>query len=389
MTWSVSVRRLCSLTGCFGIAVGLGGCSVTQTLNDITRIEYKTASQGRPLEVPPDLVSPRTDDRYAVPTRGAANAQTTYSAYSRERAQEGGAITASTPGVLTQPPGVRIERDGDRRWLVVDQPAAKVWPVVREFWVEAGFSLNKESPETGIIETDWAETRPPVPDSFVRGQLSRFLGTIYTSGTRDKFRTRLETAGQGTEVYVSHRGLVEQLSGPQKETTFWNTRPADPDLEAEFLRRIMLKLAPQKTASAAPAAGVAAAAPAPDRAVLVQQDGMSAVRLQEGFDRSWRQVGLALDRGGFTVEDRDRSKGTYFVRYVDPEQEARSPGLLDKVLGTGPKKDLSGRKFRIVLSEAAPGTSVSVLGEDGNLPASDSDRRIANQIATLLRDQLR
>jgi len=283
---------------------------------------------------------------------------------------------------------VRIERDGDRRWLVVDQPPEKVWPVVRDFWSDAGFNVLKESPQTGIIETDWAESRPPVPDSYVRSQLSRFLGSIYTSGTRDKFRTRLEPTAQGTEVYVSHRGLIEQLSGQQKDSTFWVARPADPDLEAEFLRRLMLKLSPTQVAAAVQTSP-AVSAPAAPRAALIQGADASYLRLQDGFDRSWRQVGLVLDRSGFTVEDRDRSKGIFYVRYVDPEQEARQPGLIDKVLGTPPKKDLSGKRFRIVLSEDSPGTRVGVLGEDGNPPATDTDRRIANQIVTVLNDQLR
>jgi outer membrane protein assembly factor BamC len=259
---------------------------------------------------------------------------------------------------------------------------------VRDFWSDAGFNVLKESPQTGIIETDWAESRPPVPDSYVRSQLSRFLGSIYTSGTRDKFRTRLEPTAQGTEVYVSHRGLVEQLSGQQKDSTFWVARPADPDLEAEFLRRLMLKLSPTQVAAAVQTSP-AVSAPAAPRAALIQGADGSYVKLQDGFDRSWRQVGLVLDRSGFTVEDRDRSKGIFYVRYVDPEQEARQPGLIDKVLGTPPKKDLSGKRFRILLSEDSPGTRVGVLGEDGNPPATDTDRRIANQIVTVLNDQLR
>lgn len=365
--------------------VALAGCSLTQGLTDMSKIDYKSSTQGRPLEVPPDLVSPRVDDRYAIPQRAPGVSGTTFSAYSRDRANE--TASPGRPAVLPQPPGVRIERDGDRRWLVVDQPPEKVWPVVRDFWSEAGFNVIKESPQTGIVETDWAESRPAVPDSYVRSQLSRFLGSIYTSGTRDKFRTRLEPTAQGTEIYVSHRGLVEQLTGQQKDSTFWVARPADPDLEAEFLRRLMLKLSPTQVAAAVQTSA-ATVAPAP-RAALVQGAEGSYVKLQDGFDRSWRQVGLVLDRSGFTVEDRDRSKGIFYVRYVDPEQEARQPGLIDKVLGTPPKKDLSGKRFRIVLSEDAPGTRVGVLGEDGNPLATDTDRRIANQIVTVLNDQLR
>jgi outer membrane protein assembly factor BamC len=376
------------------LSLGLAGRSVTETLSDLTRVDYKTATRGPSLDVPPDLVTPRGDDRFAIPERVGQG--TTYSQFARGVEQR--PATGTGPVVMPRREGVRIERQGSQRWLVVDAPPEKVWPVVRDFWTDAGFALRMVSPETGIMETDWAEKRVKVPDTWVRSQLSRMLNSLYSTAERDKFRTRLETDGKITEVFVSHRGMVEELTGPQKETSVWVPRASDPELEAEFLRRIMLKFAPEQVASAAPGAGAAAggqgaspsdAAP-PERARVVQADGRSYVALQDGFDRSWRQVGLALDRGGFTVEDRDRSKGTFFVRYVDPEQEAKSTGMLDRVFGSGtPRKDLSGRRYRIVVEPVDGGSRVGVLGEDGAPPATDADKRIATQIVALLRDQLR
>jgi outer membrane protein assembly factor BamC len=378
------------------LSLGLAGCSVTETLSDLTRVDYKTATRGPSLDVPPDLVTPRGDDRFAIPERVGQG--TTYSQFARGVEQR--PATGTGPVVMPRREGVRIERQGSQRWLVVDAPPEKVWPVVRDFWTDAGFALRMVSPETGIMETDWAEKRVKVPDTWVRSQLSRMLNSLYSTAERDKFRTRLETDGKITEVFVSHRGMVEELTGPQKETSVWVPRASDPELEAEFLRRIMLKFAPEQLASAAPVAGAGAAAAGPgpspsdaappERARVVQADGRSYVALQDGFDRSWRQVGLALDRGGFTVEDRDRSKGTFFVRYVDPEQEAKSTGMLDRVFGSGtPRKDLSGRRYRIVVEPVDGGSRVGVLGEDGAPPATDADKRIATQIVALLRDQLR
>lgn len=380
-------------------ALALSGCSVTETISDLTRVEYKSATRGPRLDVPPDLVTPRGDDRFAVPDRTGSG--TTYSQFTRGAEQR---PVAGVPGVLPRRDGARIERQGSQRWLVVDAPPEKVWPIVRDFWSDSGFALRLVSPETGIMETDWAERRITVPDSWIRGQLSRVLGSRYSSSERDKFRTRLETDGKVTEVFVSHRGMVEELTGVQRDSSVWVPRAPDPELEAEFLRRMMLKFGPEPSAAAAPpasgaaagaavAAGAAAAAPvgdAADRARIVQADGRAYVALQDGFERSWRQVGLALDRGGFTVEDRDRSTGTFFVRYVDPEQEARSSGVLDRVFGTGkPSKDLSGRRYRIVVEPSQPGSRVGVLAENGSPPSSDVDKRIASQIVGLLRDQLR
>ena len=406
-----AVRARVSRAALVAIALGLAGCSVTETLSDLTRIDYKTATRGPRLDVPPDLVTPRGDDRFALPER--AGAGTTYSQFARGVEQR---PTAGGPAVLPRREGVRIERQGTQRWLVVDAPADKVWPVVRDFWTESGFALRLSSPETGIMETEWAERRVSVPDSWIRGQLSRALNSLYSTAERDKFRTRLETDGKVTEVFVSHRGMIEELTGAQKDSSVWVPRSPDPELEAEFLRRLMLRFGPDRMAAAAPSAGAAAAgsgaaaagavAPAaatgvaataaaasapPDRARIVEAaDGRSYVALQDGFDRSWRQVGLALDRGGFTVEDRDRSKGTFFVRYVDPQQEARAAGVLDRVFGSGkPSKDLSGRRYRIVVEPSDPGSRVGVLAEDGSPPSSEADKRIATQIVGLLRDQLR
>ena len=366
------------------------GCSITETVQDATRIDYKSATKGPPLDIPPDLVTPRGDARFTVPDRSG----TTYSQFTRERTTDRPA-PGTTPGVLTQPPGARIERQGAQRWLVVDQPPEKVWPVVRDFWNQSGFALRIESPETGILETDWAERRPNVPDSWVRTQLSRVLGSLYSTAERDKYRTRLESDGMRTEVFVSHRGLVEELAGPQKDTTVWVQRPSDPELEAEFLRRLLLRFTPEGVAAASAAAAggsvTGSAAALPDRARLIEADGRPFVALQDGFDRAWRQVGLVLDRTGFTVEDRDRSKGTFFVRYVDPEQEVRPAGMLDRVFGTGSRKDLSGKRYRIVV-EGLPGeqgSRVGVLDEAGSIPSAEADRRVATQIASLLRDHLR
>ncbi len=400
-----AVRGRSARAAVLAAALAASGCSVTETISDLTRVEYKTATRGPRLDVPPDLVTPRGDDRFAVPERSGSG--TTYSQFAKGAEQR---PAASGPQVMPRRDGVRIERQGSQRWLVVDAPPETVWPVVRDFWTDSGFALRLVSPETGIMETEWAERRVSVPDGWIRGQLSRALNSLYSTAERDKFRTRLETDGKVTEVFVSHRGMIEELTGVQKDSSVWVPRAPDPELEAEFLRRMMLKFAPQQIAAAAPSAGAAAgsgvggagavaatgatgaagAAAPTDRARVVQADGRSYVALQDGFDRSWRQVGLALDRGGFTVEDRDRSKGTFFVRYVDPEQEAKVSGVLDRVFGSGkPAKDLSGRRYRIVVEPSEPGSRVGVLAEDGSPPSSEVDKRIATQIVGLLRDQLR
>jgi outer membrane protein assembly factor BamC len=363
----------------------LAGCSsITESLRNASSIDYKSASRGPNLEVPPDLVTPKADTAYSVPAGPSAG--TTFSAYSRSRAA--GTDGTSTGGVevLPQSGAARIVREGNQRWLVVDLPPAKVWPVVREFWLESGFALKLDNPAAGIMETDWKEQRPPA-DSWLRNQLANVLGSVYSTGVREKFRARLEVSGNGTDVFVSQRGMTEKLVGVQSDSTLWTMNPPSPEIEAEYLQRLALRFLPQQVKAKEAAALETVVLPV--RSKLIDVDGRSFVQLPDTFDRSWRQVGLALDRSGFTVEDRDRSNGIYYIRYVDTNQVENQPGLFDRVFGTGAKTNLSGKKFRVTVNADSAGSRVGVLDDNGALPATDADKRLATQIVTVLNDQLR
>jgi outer membrane protein assembly factor BamC len=368
----------------------LAGCSaISDSLRSASSIDYKSASKGPKLEVPPDLVTPKADNAFSVPAGPSAG--TTYSAYSRSRtaatdaAAAGGTGAAGTE-VLPQSGAARIVREGNQRWLVVDLPPAKVWPVVRDFWLDSGFALMLDNPQAGIMETDWKEQRPPT-DSWLRNKLASVLGSAYSSGIREKFRARLEVAGNGTDVFVSQRGMTETLVGVQADSTVWTMNPPSPEIEAEYLQRLALKFLPEQV-KAKDAAALETVV-LPSRSKLIDIDGRSFVQLPDTFDRSWRQVGLALDRSGFTVEDRDRSNGIYYIRYVDTNEADNQPGLFDRVFGTGAKRNLAGKKFRVTVNADSAGSRVGVLDDNGALPATDTDKRLAKQIVTVLNDQLR
>jgi outer membrane protein assembly factor BamC len=374
---------------CLVASLALGACSWTSGIDLDKKIDYKTqGGQLPPLEVPPDLTKPGGDERYAVPdvnARGTA----TYSEYSRERGQQRGA-TPSSNVVLPQVENARIERDGSQRWLVVKGTPDHVWRTVKDFWQEAGFVVNIENPGIGVMETDWAENRARVDAGVIRNYLSRMLDFAYSTSERDKFRVRIERGVEPgtTEIFISHRGMEEvyaQVNSDQAYTR-WQPRPPDPLLEAQMLGRLMLRFgsdAPRAQAQ------IAAAPTVPPRATLVKgDDGMRTLALEDQFDRAWRRVGLALDRVGFTVEDRDRSQGLYYVRYIDPQidnKTADKPGFLSRLKFWGddkPKLD----QFRIqVKDDAKNGCNVNVLAKDGKQEASDT----AGKILTLLYDQLK
>ncbi len=347
--------------------------------------DYKTQGQAtkiRSLEVPPDLTKPIADDRFVVPD----NKATTFSQYSRERGAQ--PLATTNTAVLPKFDNARMMRAGDQRWLVVKAPPDRVWTVLKEFWTETGFVIKRETPESGIMETDWAENRSKIQQDFIRNSVGRLLDGLYSTGERDKFRTRIETGMEaGTiEIFVSHRGLEEVFTNADKNSTGWQTRGPDKDLEAEMLGRMMVKFgfAGDKATAVAGAANVPAGVA---RATFDSQKGGS-LKVAEPFDRAWRRVGLALDRSGFTVEDRDRSKGMFFVRYIDPDADAQSgekKGWLDRLAFWRSDKPADRPQFRIKVAEVAGTTEVEVQTAEGKPDNSPTAKRIM----TLLFEQLR
>lgn len=350
------------------LTVLVSGCSILEE----DKIDYKSAAKAPTLEIPPDLSQLRKDSRYALESNSA-----TASGFQSAAARVADAGTAAnTLG------DVKMERQGNQRWLVVARPADKVWEPLKEFWTSNGFVLVTDAPDVGIMETDWAENRAKIPQDFIRKALGKVLDSLYSSGERDKFRTRVERNAQGgVEIYITHRGMAENYTNAQKEQTVWQPRANDPELEIEFLRRLMVKLG--ATPEAAKTA-TASATPAAMAATVVSVDGQPAIVVNDTLDRAWRRTGVALDRTGFTVEDRNRSQGVYFVRYVAPGGTDKEPGFFARMFSK--KTEVAPlSRFRIALSEKGDTSIVRVQDANGQ-PQSAVN---AEQILKLLANELR
>lgn len=344
------------------------GCSVLQE----DKIDYKSATRGSTLDVPPDLTQLSRDSRYNVP--GSVVTASGYQASQPAQA-------SSTSTAVNAVGDVRIMRAGNQRWLVIDRPADKLWTPVRDFWQENGFLLETDKESLGIMETDWAENRAKLPQDFIRNTLGKVFDSLYSTGERDKFRTRLErnTSG-GTEIYISHRGMAEVYSSSDKDRTVWQPRPSDTELETEFLRRLMVKLGVSEAQSKA----AASSAPPPAMARLTTVNNVSVVQMDDDFDRAWRRVGLSLDRTGFTVEDRDRTQGVYFVRYVgNTDANTTKPGFFGNLFSK--KSEPTPEQYRVIVRSTANSSTVSVLDAKG-APAASAN---AQKILQLLADDLK
>lgn len=338
------------------------GCSILSS----DKLDYKSAGQGSSLEVPPDLTQLSRDNRYAIP--GAPVTASTFQI---------GQSTQTAPTAAATMGDVRIERSGAQRWLVVNRSADKLWEPTRDFWQENGFLLAMDQANLGIMETDWAENRAKLPQDIIRNTLGKVFDSLYSTSERDKFRTRLErNSAGGTDIFISHRGMIEVYSNEKKDGTVWQPRPADPELEAEFLRRLMVKLGVTEEQSKV----LMATESKKSTSRVTQVNGQPVLQIDDGFDRAWRRVGLTLDRTGFTVEDRDRSKGIYFVRYVEPNAEKQDSGFFNGLF-SGSKKANTPRKYRITVASQDNSTTVSVLNAEGVQEASENAARIVKIMA--------
>ncbi|CAM8374595.1 MULTISPECIES: outer membrane protein assembly factor BamC [Candidatus Methylopumilus] len=407
----------------------LNGCENIPFVERVTAPDYKATGRSRPLEVPPDLTSATTNDAYAIP------GSTSYSDFKNGQQQDNG-----QPKILPNPEGMKIVKAGAQRWLVVNAPAEKIWPLIRDFWIDMGFAVKKENPEVGVMETEWIKEGDLMTNDN-KGTLDKFDAWLdsLASGTanRKKFRTRLERGLQDgtTEIYMTHRSVdtapddgKEKIRTPygvvdmgykndskSKEDSKVDSR--SDELDAELLRRLMVKLGlADKRAKEIIAAPISQ-----KRAEIKKEaDGSSSVEIQDPFDRAWRRVGLALDIIGFVIEDKDRSNGIYFVKYADvdiDDSPKKKKGVLDSLMfwsdddkkdkqakdtsqikekplserlkfwgGSDKEKTNPEKQYRIkIISIDNGGSQVVIEYQDGKKNTSST----ANRIISLLYDQLK
>jgi outer membrane protein assembly factor BamC len=359
-----------------GLILVSGCAQMRSVLEGDNSVDYKSVVMTDPLSIPPDMTQAASDPRYRAPAGGT----TTFNQFQQagQQAAAKGA-TAAQSAVLPTRSDMRVLRDGDLRWLSIDMPADKVFSLAADFWSENGFTLDVTDPKAGLLVTNWAENRAKIPESWIRQLLGSVLQGLWDSGTRDKFRTRIERAGNRTEVYISHQHMDEIATGSDGTDIRWVRGKEDPGLNAAMLARMMVFMgedvdgARKKMAqSVANPQSPKVVTPATDQSVLI---------ISENFDRAWRRVGVALDSGGFAVDDRDRSAGDYYVRYVDSDTgiKREDPNFLSRLFGA--KDPGKAPTYRIHLDSRGNQTEVTVLNEKGVRDESATAKRLLAVLA--------
>lgn len=369
------------------LSLTLAGCSSGGGFFSDSEQLYRTQQETvEDLEIPPDLTRSAIQDAMAVPGTGA----TSYEEYSTRREREAGTIAAGENEVLPNFENLTFHRDGNQRWLVIQGSPQQIWPKVVDFWRSNGLLLVEQNPAIGVMKTDWLESRADIKQGSITELFRKALGGLYSSATRDQFRVRLEP-GQipgTTELYLTHRGLEEKLvenySG-EADTTYWTPRPNDPGIEAAMLRSLMVHLG----VSMERAEALANQAQQPEqRSRLVKTADTTTLYIHDRFARAWRLAGVALDRIGFAVEDRDRTAGIYYVRYSKlTGDKEKSGGFFSKLAFWRDDETEIGEdvQYQVKLSELEDETRVVVQDQAGEVDNS----AVAQRILTLINEQIR
>lgn len=339
--------------------MSLAACASTDSAEP--KLDYK--SPGAPKEVslavPPDLTAPNMDPRYVIP-QGAITATQIANAGKQ------GAQATGNPALLPQVKDIHIEREGTQRWLAIDNKTPdQVWPQLKQFWQEMGFVMASEEPQIGLMQTEWAENRAKLPNDGLRKLFETVgLGNVYSTSERDQFVIRMERSKTGINVFFAHKGMVEVYDSKNKDSTVWQPRPSDPNLEAALLGRFMMYLGlneeqvnQQLAQKDVPAGGLAR---------IVGNH----LELKDTGERAYRRVGLALDRVGLTVLQENRERALYLVKPADLEADAiktEKPGVFSRWFGKK-QPEVVTEKPQLIVS-VMPTTqntvTVTILNDDG------------------------
>jgi outer membrane protein assembly factor BamC len=375
--------------GAFLLVVLLPACSSVPDVGDYLpdqRLEYKKQREASEnLEIPPDLTAGSFDNAMDVPPLGGT---TTYSEYLGEKSKR--VQIASSGNVLPEVKDVKLRREGNNRWLEINASPQQVWPKVVGFWRSQGILLVEQDPTTGIMKTDWLENRAEIRKDFVTKMLRKVADGLYATALRDQYRVRIEPGlNPGTtDLYLTHRAMEERFRTNalgEETSTIWEPAPTDPTKEAAMLRRLLVYLGVSEKQASGLAAQERGKASGSRSRLTTGPGGESVLIISEEFRRAWRLTGVALDRVGFAVEDRDRSKGIYYVRYDDPSKGGTEKGWMSKLAFWHGDDEKSVAQYQVKLTSDGDQTRVIVRDQVGRPETSAT----AERILQLLNDEIR
>jgi outer membrane protein assembly factor BamC len=330
----------------------LAGCAVLPDLDEVLpdkRTEYRKSESLPDLEVPPDLTAAAASESMTIPNE---EQQATLSQYRREQQAAPAAVAASQPQAAV-----------DQQWVAVRSSRFDIWPRLRAFFEGKGFGLELDDAELGVLETAWSGPMD------VGGILHRF-----------KFKVFSEPGAEPDVTVLFVSGLMqEQLADADGNVTWLDREQGDNNSGRQIAGELNIYF------NGAPAAGAQAAAPvagmsggaAPARAEMMNdEEGRVYLSIPEEFTGAWRHTELALEQGGFIIDQRDAAKGFYRITYFDATGEQAGKGWLSKLAFWKDEQAAQGKIYGISLTGVGEKTELIVLNENGDWETNEDAGRI-------------
>jgi len=302
-------------------------------------INYYADKTVKSLVVPPDLTKPNIQNSFRISEYAKDVNESIIDFSGSEEAKD--KITK----ILEGNSGVEVLRSGQRRWLVVNKKPDFVWEVAKDFIKKQGFAIKKSNKKIGIIETDFLENYPEIPDKnlgMIRSMLKNAISARYTLPIIDKYRLRIEPIDNGkTEVHLSLFQMQEKLAKSGNiETTVWEPYVKDVALETEMLYRLMVFISGDNIE-------------AKEKIINAKENKVISVALDTSFNGfaklvfnanlidTWDNMNWALDQLNIDIEDKDIMEKSFYINTV----RTSDIGFISTILGT----DALVKTFQIIL----------------------------------------
>ena len=158
-----------------------------------------------------------------------------------------------------------------------------------------------------------------------------------------RFRFRID---QGVQRGTSELHVLQMNQAG--DVNSWPQQSDNLSQEADMLRAISQYIA--NSADSTPVSMVADQAISAAGKISMQEGpgGDIYIRLSLPYDRAWASLGRAVEESSFEINDRDRSAGKYYVRFLGPQTE-EDEGWFDWLLDSDSDHPLAGKLFIVSL----------------------------------------
>jgi len=338
----------------------LGGCFedqieiIKENRMDVkqVKINYYGDKSVNSLEVPPDLTSPDYENSFRI--REFVE-DIDVNVVNLSNANE---IIEKNQKVLAVPTDITIKRSGTRKWLIVEKDTEAVWSLSKQFLRDYGFVINKINKETGVMETNYLENKPKIPSStmgWFRSALESKIDNVsYTLPSVDSYKIRIEPieGGKKTEVHLSLNSMAEVITGSGKdETTLWQYKERDVNLESEMLYNLMIYLG----SDAANAREKIIEAQTESKLIIKNEtdiNGYAKLVFNFGIEATWDNIAWALNDLNVEIESKDVKEKAFYIRAARTSDK----GIFTKMFGD----DAVRQVFRVSL-KSTNNTKTEVL----------------------------